>query len=73
MSTTADTSTSDSRSKARRRAERLRMARPDIAKQVPSTIKEAHAVVLGGYKDANDLQRDMEQRLKHLNETTVMR
>ena len=63
---------SDSRSKGRKRAERLKLARPDIASGVPATIKEAQAIVLGGYKDANDFKRDVEQRLKTLNDTTMM-
>jgi hypothetical protein len=49
-------------SKSERRAERLKLLRPELASQIGKSISTIDAVRIGGYKSQSELTKDLEVR-----------
>lgn len=69
---TGDSTTSDTGdvaplkglTKAQKRSERMKSARPELASQIPDRLSIDKAVKIGGYKDKKDFLNDMERRMR---------
>jgi non-canonical poly(A) RNA polymerase PAPD5/7 len=52
---------------AEKRASRMKIARPELAKRIGKSINRPKAISLGGYKDEQEMTKDIDNRIKAMN------